>query len=89
MNSSKDIKMRVRKRLLAQSSGIFNRDRIDPHELRVLISTALDHELTYESVGLNQETREKIINQLVDELVGFGPIEKVLKDPTISESYEK
>ena len=37
------------------------------------------------NVSLPSAMIEDMFNEVVDEIVGFGPIEKLLRDPTISE----
>ncbi len=37
------------------------------------------------NVGLPADTVEALFNAIVDEIVGFGPIERLLNDPTITE----
>ena len=41
--------------------------------------------ITQESVPLNFEEREELVRQVLDEIFGLGPLEPLLKDPTISD----
>ncbi|HUE13795.1 MAG TPA: CpaF family protein [Planctomycetaceae bacterium] len=34
---------------------------------------------------MNQEERERLINEIIDEILGLGPIDPLLRDPTISD----
>ena len=50
-------------------------------ELRVYVG---DYVRT-EKIPLNQREMQAFVEDLVDEMIGFGPIEPLLKDPTISD----
>ena len=44
----------------------------------------LDH-MQAESISLNQKELELFVQEIVDEMIGFGPIEPLLKDPTVND----
>src|SRR6266516_941910 len=50
-------------------------------ELRVYVG---DYVRT-EKIPLNQRELQAFVEDLVDEMIGFGPIEPLLKDPTVSD----
>src|SRR5260370_18481697 len=50
-------------------------------ELRVYVG---EHVRT-ERIPLNQRELQAFVEDLVDEMIGFGPIEPLLKDPTVTE----
>ncbi|HEY3281363.1 MAG TPA: CpaF family protein, partial [Armatimonadota bacterium] len=50
-------------------------------ELQEMILTLLERQ----SVILTREDRLQLIEDLVDEVVGYGPIDKLLKDPSVDE----
>src|SRR5688572_23995723 len=52
-------------------------------EIRSVIQELLDHES--QRVPLSLFDRENVINDVFDELFGLGPLEVLLKDPTISD----
>jgi pilus assembly protein CpaF len=49
------------------------------------IRRAIEHLCDTENPLLNRIEREKLIEEVLDETLGFGPLEPLLKDPTISE----
>ena len=49
------------------------------------IRRAIEHLCDTENPLLNRIEREKLIEEILDETLGFGPLEPLLKDPTISE----
>jgi pilus assembly protein CpaF len=52
-------------------------------QIRQIIETILKEESF--SLPLNLAEREKIFIEIVDEVLGFGPLEPFLKDPTVSD----
>lgn len=49
------------------------------------IRRAIEHLCDTENPLLNRIEREKLIEEILDETLGFGPLEPLLKDPTVSE----
>ena len=49
------------------------------------IRKAIEHLCDTENPLLNRMDREKLIEEVLDEALGFGPLEPLLKDPTVSE----
>jgi pilus assembly protein CpaF len=68
-------------------------ERLDFTRVRDLASDALrrdirrvvEHLCDTENPLLNRIEREKLIEEILDETLGFGPLEVLLKDPTISD----
>jgi pilus assembly protein CpaF len=53
--------------------------------LRRDIRRVIEHLCDTENPLLNRMEREKLIEEILDETLGFGPLEPLLKDPTISD----
>jgi len=49
------------------------------------IRRAIEHLCDTENPLLNRIERERLIEEILDETLGFGPLEPLLKDPTVSE----
>jgi pilus assembly protein CpaF len=76
-------------------------DRIDLERLQRLTSEQFKHELALlvqriiedERIVLNQHERHKLVLDIQHEMLGFGPLEPLLNDPTVSDilvnSYAK
>jgi pilus assembly protein CpaF len=62
-------------------------DTLDKETLSVHIRQAVDKILREENhiLPLNLAEREKIFSEILDEVLGLGPIEPFLKDPTVSD----
>ena len=62
-------------------------DTLDRQDLIVQIRQVVEHILREESydLPLNLQEREKIFTEVLDEVLGLGPLEPFLKDPTVSD----
>src|ERR1700744_6187662 len=49
------------------------------------IRRVIEHLCDTENPLLNRIEREKLIEEILDETLGFGPLEILLKDPTVSD----
>ncbi len=56
-----------------------------PENLRPIIEETLDSEAESKGLNLPRMDRQRLSQELVDEILGFGPITPLLADPTISE----
>jgi pilus assembly protein CpaF len=57
-----------------------------PHEELVRqVRAYVANYIRVEKISLNQREVELFTNEIIDEMVGFGPIEPLLKDPTVSD----
>jgi pilus assembly protein CpaF len=60
-------------------------ERLSREELRVQISEIVADYVRAERILLNARELENFTNEVLDELTGLGPIEPLLKDPTVSD----
>ena len=60
-------------------------DAMSREELEPEIGRVIGRFLAEDKVLLNDQERSDLISEIVDELKGFGPIEPLLKDPTVSD----
>ncbi|MGE9007771.1 CpaF family protein [Leptospira interrogans] len=60
-------------------------ERMPRHELIVELRTYVGDYVRAEKIPLNQRELLAFVEDLVDEMTGFGPIEPLLKDPTITD----
>ncbi|MFL5830279.1 MAG: CpaF family protein [Solirubrobacteraceae bacterium] len=79
-----EIKNRVHMELIEDlGRQLFNTD-IDPYALRVRLEDELRDRLAREP-GIARQDRERIAAELMDDIVGHGPLERLLEDDTVSE----
>jgi pilus assembly protein CpaF len=60
-------------------------DSLDKSTLRQEIVRLVEQVLTGETVPLNFRERERLVKEVQDEVLGLGPLESFLQDPTISD----
>jgi pilus assembly protein CpaF len=62
-------------------------DKLDRESLSIQIRKVVEKILQEESfdLPLNMTEREKIFTEVLDEVLGYGPLEPLLKDPSISD----
>src|SRR5271169_3628301 len=53
--------------------------------LKKRIEELVDERLTADKVPIGRQLRVKLLGDIIDEMVGFGPLEQLLKDDTITE----
>jgi len=79
-----DIKARIQERLVAE---------LDPRadilsnteEVKQTIEELFQSILEQENIVLSRTERMRLFDQIVDEILGYGPLEPLLEDPTINE----
>ncbi|MDW8244663.1 MAG: CpaF family protein [Thermogemmata sp.] len=81
-----ELKQRIHARLvehldLARVRGNFD----DVKKLREQLTPTVEHLCDTENPLLNRADRARLVEEILDETLGFGPLEVLLKDPTISD----
>ncbi len=60
-------------------------DTVSREELLGQVSVAIEDILSLEGVILKRAERDRLITQILDDILGFGPLEPLLKDDTVSD----
>ncbi|MGH6892694.1 MAG: CpaF family protein [Dongiaceae bacterium] len=79
-----DIKVRLHQRLL-EEINLNAIEKLPTEAFREQIGTLITKLLKAERVQLNQREQAQITNDVIDEMIGLGPIEPLLKDPSIND----
>ena len=79
-----DIKHRVHSRIV-EEINLPVLENMNLSEVKPEVSRIVERFLEEEKVLLNDNERRTLVNEVLDELMGLGPIEPLLKDPTISD----
>src|SRR6266568_1784405 len=58
---------------------------MDSERLRSEVKTLIEQVLAQESALLNTREREQLVQEVQHEVLGYGPLESLLQDPTISD----
>jgi pilus assembly protein CpaF len=78
-----DIKTRVQNQLIAELDPKMDMSRTD--EVRSTIEELFDQILAEENLPLSRAERQRLFETIVAEILGYGPIEPLLADDSVSE----
>ncbi|MDO8748707.1 MAG: CpaF family protein [Candidatus Omnitrophota bacterium] len=81
---SKELKDKVRHRL-KEHSHIFTNEKINEQELRFTVARIVEELRIRERLQLDENGSKKIIDELIDEFMGFGPLKALLEDKAVTE----
>ena len=79
-----DLKVRLHQQLL-ETMNLAVIDQIEPEQFKREAGSLVNELLSREHVPLNQSERNQLTNDILDELLGLGPLEPLLKDPTVND----
>jgi pilus assembly protein CpaF len=79
----KDLKERIQDKLVAELDPAMDVSRTD--EVRRTIQDMFEHILSQENIILSRSERERLFEAIVAEILGFGPLEPLLADESVSE----
>src|SRR5690349_16220913 len=79
-----DLKSKVHRKLL-QSLNSETLRLIGKERLRGEIGQAVEKLLLQENIPMTLPERDRIIEEILDEVFGFGPLEPLMKDPNITD----
>jgi pilus assembly protein CpaF len=82
--SFEDLKRHIHSKLVEKLDFTRVKD-LHSDALRKDIRRVIEHLCDTENPLLNRMERERLIDEILDETLGFGPLEALLKDPTISD----
>ncbi|MCB2132773.1 MAG: CpaF family protein, partial [Rhodobacteraceae bacterium] len=60
-------------------------DKVQPEELRREVAALVSNVLSQQKRPMRSEDFNQLIDELLDEVLGFGPLEPLLADPTIND----
>lgn len=76
---------KIRQKIISEYSNLSSKGSIEENELREVVDQIIEDIIRREHPSLSDTDKKDIINELINEFLGFGPIENLLKDPTITE----
>jgi pilus assembly protein CpaF len=81
-----EFKTRIHDRLL-DLVDLSKLDRMDPSILKPELKKVIDKALQEDNhaMPLNATEKERLLSEILDEVLGFGPLEPMLQDPTVSD----
>jgi len=81
----KVLKGRIKQMLISAKQDLFSKDSPTDQDIKNTVNFILDEIVQHEHISITDEDRQAIINETVNDLFGFGPIEFLLKDPQVTE----
>ena len=79
-----DAKMRLHRKLLDEIN-LSALEKASHTELKVTLSELVSSYVLEERLPVNSSELEALVDELIDEMTGLGPIEPLLKDPTVDD----
>ena len=83
-DSKTDLKVELHQRLL-DLINLSALDQMSREQIQAEVGDIVAEELGKQNHALNQSERKQLVADILDELLGLGPLEPLLKDPTISD----
>ena len=86
--SQRDVHTELKVQLHQQLLDLINLqalDKMSREQIEAEVGDIIREELNKQSHALNQAERKQLVADVLDELLGLGPIEPLLKDPTITD----
>ncbi|MFC2043346.1 CpaF family protein [Chloroflexota bacterium] len=77
------IRERVQRKLLNETNG--NLNNTNEPQLQQMIETSFNQVIVEENLIYTRNTRAELLNWVVADILGYGPLEPLLQDPTITE----
>ncbi|MBM3243983.1 MAG: CpaF family protein, partial [Candidatus Omnitrophica bacterium] len=81
----KVLKTKVRDKVIVEYGRLFSSEDISVEEFKDAITQTLNSIIHYEHVNIQPAEKEKIIRDLLNDFLGFGPVDALMKDPHVSE----
>jgi pilus assembly protein CpaF len=79
-----EAKVRLHHKLIDELN-LHHIDRIPRSELRLQVQDLISDYVASERIPLNARELSEFVDEVIDELTGLGPIEPILKDPTVTD----
>jgi pilus assembly protein CpaF len=79
------LKDRVAKALFERMGGRMNDPSLSDEQLRAVVLGELDEVVEEERVPLSPEERARLTAELADDVLGYGPLQRLLDDPSVTE----
>jgi len=79
------LKDRVADSLFSRIGSRMNDTSLDEHQLRTMVQTELNQVVEAEKTPMSGDQRLRLIREVGDDVLGHGPLQPLLDDPTITE----
>ncbi|MHB1597986.1 MAG: CpaF family protein [Acidimicrobiales bacterium] len=76
---------RVHRKVISELGPVLYANRVDPRELRARVEKVVETALRLETAPLSAGETARLAESIADDVLGFGPLERLVHDPTVSE----
>lgn len=80
-----DLKIKIQNKVIEELDIDYDDISEENHELLRLVTQIILKHIEVEDLNLTHQQKQKIKEELLDEIIGYGPITPLLKNPDISE----
>jgi pilus assembly protein CpaF len=80
-----ELRQRVHQYVIEQLGPVLTDENVSEHELRRLVHEHVNKALAEEKIALSAAERAQLIQDVTDDTIGYGPIDRFLNDPGITE----
>src|SRR3954462_7990247 len=80
-----DAKVRLHRRLI-EEINLSALEKLPEEEMRAHVQQLVSQYVLVERLALNQQELNDFVAEILDEMTGLGPLEPLLKDPTIADN---
>jgi len=80
-----EIKQKVHMKIIEDLSDVIFKKNITDYELKLKVSNSAQQMVFESEFPLTHDERNRVTSQIVDDIVGYGPIEELLRDKEVTE----
>ncbi len=80
-----ELRQRVHQFVIEQVGPMLADEKVSEHELRRVVHEHVNKALSDESIALSAAERAQLVQDVTDDTIGYGPIDRFLHDPGITE----
>ena len=82
---AKTLKNKIREKVISSYSSLFSGEPLQEKELEGVVVEVLNDIVYREHTQLAEAEKKQIISELINDFVGFGPIDSLMKDSRVTE----
>ena len=79
------VRERVHRRVITELGPVFYNNLVDQKELRSRVERIVQATLRIEKTPMSAAETARVAQNVTDDVLGYGPIERLVHDPTVSE----
>jgi pilus assembly protein CpaF len=81
----KTLKDKIRQKVITGYSGLFSKETVEEKELEEVIKEVMGDIIYREHISLPEADKKIILSELINDFIGFGLIDSLMKDPQVTE----